>query len=359
MTWVLEGFAGPGGLGEGLALLGVDDSLGIELNADACATAEAAGHRRLRADIRSIDPADFPDVELWASGPPCQTYSDGGKQSGIAEQAKVAAGIVAVSHGAERPTDFADPRTALVLETLEFAIQLPNVRVVIAEQVPPVRPIWIEMCAELAAFHHYESVQVVTVRCDDLGVPNRRARVFLVAARDYTPDLSALPTRARWSSGRFAPGVFEHGPNLTPTFPTPPSMAEVLDWPAGITVNTRGDRKTAGGNLFRADGPPPSLTHSARTWYRTDLGSVDGRLTAAEAGVLQGFPRDYPWHAGGSRTSQFQRIADSVCPIVGAAVVGAALNVPWWQEAVRQRLADLYGQRMPRPSQLDLLAEVA
>lgn len=359
MTWVLEGFAGPGGLSEGMTMLGVDDSLGIELNADACATAEAAGHRRSRVDIRTLDPGDFAYAELWASAPPCQTYSDGGQRSGVAERAKVAAGIVAVSDGKERPADFADPRTSLVLETLEFAVQLPNVHVVIAEQVPPVRPIWIEMCAELAAHHRFESVQVVTVRCDDLGVANRRPRVFLIATRDYTPDLSALPTRARWSAGRFGPGPVELGANLSTPFPAAPSMAEVLSWPKGIKVNTRGARTTPGGNLFSADGVAPSLTHSTRTWYRTDLGSEDGRLTAAEAGLLQGFRRDYPWHAGGSRTSQFQRIADTVSPIVGAAVVGAALGLPWWQDVVHERLEELYGQRAARPHQLDLLAEVA
>lgn len=354
MTWVLEGFAGPGGLSEGMALLGVDDGLGIELNADACNIAEAAGHKRSRVDIRTLEPADFAYVEMWASAPPCQTYTDGGKRSGVAEHAKVLAGLVAVSDGSERPADYADPRTALVLETLEFAVQLPNVRVVIAEQVPPVRPIWIEMCAELAAFHRFESVQVVTVRCDDLGVPNRRDRVFLIAARDYTPDLSTLPTRARWSASRFGRGPVELGPNLSAPFPAAPSMAEVLGWPKGVMVNTRGERKTAGGNLFSADSPSPSLTQSARTWYRTDLGPVDGRLIAAQAGVLQGFRADYPWHVGGSRTSQFQRIADTVSPLVGAAVVGAALGLPW-QDAVRQRLEDLYGRRAARPQQLELL----
>lgn len=359
MTWVLEGFAGPGGLSEGMALLGIGDSIGIELNADACATAEAAGHKRTRTDIRHLDPADYPNVEMWASGPPCQTFTDGGKRSGVAEREKVIAGIQVVSDRPEMPSGFADPRTSLVLETLDFAIELPGVRVVIAEQVPPVRPIWVEMCAELAAFHRFESVQVVTVRCDDLGVGNRRPRVFLIACRDYAPDLSSLPTRARWSADRFGPGPIEHGPNLTAPFPAAPSMAEVCGWPQGVTVNTRGERKTTGGNLFSADNPSPSLTQSARTWYRTDLGPVDGRLTAASAGLLQGFRLDYPWHAGGSRTSQFQRIADTVSPIVGAAVVGAALELPWWQDAVRQRVGELYGPRGTRPQQLDLLAEVA
>jgi DNA (cytosine-5)-methyltransferase 1 len=214
------------------------------------------------------------------------------------------------------------------------------------------------MCAELAAFHRFESVEVVTIRCDDLGVANQRPRVFLLAARDYTLDLSGLPTRARWSAGRFGPPPVELGPNLSVPLPAAPGMAEVLGWPKGLTVNTRGDRKTPGGNLFSADGVAPSLTQSARTWYRTDLGPNEGRLTAAQAGLMQGFRRDYPWHAGGSRTSRFQRIADTVSPVVGAAVVGAALGLPWL-DTVQGQLEQLYGSRVSRPLQLDLFAEVA
>jgi DNA (cytosine-5)-methyltransferase 1 len=149
------------------------------------------------------------------------------------------------------------------------------------------------------------------------------------------------------------------------------SMADALGWPKGMLVNTRGDRKTGGGNLFSADRPATTLTgNSTRTWYRTDLGSMDGRITSWQAGLLQGFEADYPWR--GSRTSQFQRVADSVSPLMGAAVVGATLGLPW-QEAVWRRLAACYGVQQPahprlRPcrdvaalsaGQMDLFEEVA
>lgn len=360
----LEGFAGPGGLSEAARIVGLGGGLGVELNANACATAEAAGHRRLQVDIRSLDPADFPDVEVWVSAPPCQTFAGVGKQSGIGDYQVVLDGIGAVGFTPGAETEIrglvADPRTALVLETLRFAVDLPHVRVLIAEQVQPVRSIWVEMCAELAASHRFDFCHVITVAADDLGVPTRRTRAFFIATRGDDPDFSDLPMRAHWSCGRFGPGPVEHGPNRVGGFPRI-SMAQALDWPRGLRINTRGERKTAGGNEFSADGPAQSLTgNGARTWYRTDLGSVAGRITASQAGLLQGFPRDYPWQ--GSRTSQFQQVADTVSPIVGAAVVGAATGVPW-RDAVDARLLHLYGAQaasVPAAAeQLDLFTGAA
>lgn len=361
MTRILEGFAGPGGFSESARMLDLGGTLGIELNHDACATATAAGHPRLRADIRSVNPYEHHGVTGWVSGPPCPTYADSGKRTGRADYDTVLDGAAVlgdtVNVEAGTPEDDAyaaayeqvqDKRSALVLEALKFAVRLPDLEWLVAEQVPAVEKIWWEFAAELA-FRDWESAAVVMLRADDFGAPTRRTRVFLLASRSRALDLDGLPTRAVWGTGRF------EEPWTAPAFPYTPfprlSMADALGWPAGVRVNTRGDRKTAGGNEFPADRPAIALTGRARSWYRTDLGKPDGYLEAWQAGLLQGFPVAYPWQ--GSRTSRFQQAADSVPPLMGAAVLGIAAGVPW-QDAVWDRLGELYSVEPGGPDQLRL-----
>ena len=87
---------------------------------------------------------------------------------------------------------------------------------------------------------------------------------------------------------------------------------------------------------FSADGPSWCLTGRARSWERDD----GLRLTPSEAGLLNGFRRDYPWH--GSRTAQFQQAGDAVSPVMAAHVLAAALNVPDPRAQVGDNLAALY-----------------
>ena len=67
---------------------------------------------------------------------------------------------------------------------------------------------------------------------------------------------------------------------------------------------------------FRPDvvAAPNYRTSTAR---QDQTGSV--RVTVAEAGVLQGFPYDYPWT--GSRTAQYQQVGNAIPPPLAEAVV--------------------------------------
>ena len=61
------------------------------------------------------------------------------------------------------------------------------------------------------------------------------------------------------------------------------------------------------------------FTRCAR--FRDGTGSVnDGqRLTVAEAGILQGFPADYPWRGG--RKAEAQQVANAIPPPMAAALI--------------------------------------
>lgn len=49
------------------------------------------------------------------------------------------------------------------------------------------------------------------------------------------------------------------------------------------------------------------------------------RVTVEEAGILQSFRPDYPWH--GKKGAQFQQVGNAVPPLLAAAVVGALLGL--------------------------------
>lgn len=360
-------FAGPGGFDMGGRILNLPPADGYDLDADACNTATAAGFLRTRASVTDLHPDDFPGATAAIITPPCPPFARSGLGKGMLDFPAIRraltllgdylAGMVAEGAYRHALADLHDPRSALVVETLRFAFLMPGVRVVIAEQVPGVAPIWQEIGAELAMTAGWCFLGVISVAAEDLGVASRRTRTFLIATRDYAPDLDGLPMRSLWHTGKFGPPPVDELVPLRDTFPVT-TMAGALHWPAGEWVNTRGDRKTSGGNLFSADKPAQCLTYTARTWYRVSDGL---RLTEAEGGLLMGFPKDHPW--SGSRTKCFLQAADAVSPVVAAAVLGATFGLPW-PKLVRSYLASLYPATVPaasyvQPSLFDLIGATA
>lgn len=326
---ILDAFAGPGGWDVGAAIIGIAPStiLGVEINAAAAAAATAAGHRRLVGDILDVNPAHHPGIIGFICSSPCPTFSPAGLRSGTADLQII---LDVITHAgsvdcdcrweeiAEELVAASDPRTALAAQSIRFALGLPNLEWLAFEQVATDATTYMfeDLAAEL--MEGFAGVNVFTVDAADLGMPMRRKRVFLVA-------------------NRFEPtGRFDHDPSAV-RWPKR-TMAQVLGWPDDEMIRTRGNRRATGGNLFAANKVGWCMTEKARSWSRESCGE---RLTEAEAGYLQGFPRDYPWQ--GSRTARFRQLADVVVPPVAAAVLGTAANRPW-SAATRQYLIDLYDQ---------------
>jgi DNA (cytosine-5)-methyltransferase 1 len=326
--------AGPGGSNMGGRILGLEPMAGVDLDADACATGAAAGFERHQLDIRTLSPHRHRGVTGVVVTTPCPTLSDSGLRSGRADMQEVLDAVTCMGVGCgcdwqEVPGRVQDIRTALLIEAARWALFAPDLEWIVCENVPAVEYLWEDVAAELYA-NGWEWVDVVKIEAYDYGIPSRRPRCFLVARRYAPSRLSAgdveLPRR---------------------------SMAGALGLPRGLRVWTRGDRKTSGGNTFSADDPSWCLTGSTRSWK---IGAPDGReLTAGEAGLLNGFPADYPWR--GSRTKQFLQIADVVAPAVAAVALGIATDTPW-EEPVRAYLHGLYGgPQADAPPSLDELAK--
>ena len=61
----------------------------------------------------------------------------------------------------------------------------------------------------------------------------------------------------------------------------------------------------------------------AKARYGDRAGTTARRVTVEEAGILQGFPADFPWQ--GSKTSQYRQVGNAVNPAVAEAVLRSVL----------------------------------
>ncbi|MFD4547215.1 DNA cytosine methyltransferase [Streptomyces sp. NPDC058466] len=311
----VELFAGPGGLGLAAELAGVR-TVGIEWDANAVATRVAAGLATVHGDVTRYGPADIPGTIL-TGGPPCQTFTIAGNGEGRAELERI---IDAVKRMGGRqyvdPREFADPRTALVLEPLRWALAdfETSYNAIVLEQVPQVLPVW-EAYADVLRQEGY-SVATGVLAAEQYGLPQTRKRAVLIAK---LVGEAALPEPTHRPYKRGVPH-HEGDPNLLPWV----SMGEALDLPEPFTVisnyGTGGDprnrgRRTSGEPAFTVTGK------ISRNRVIDAAGNELPRFTAAEAGQLQGFPAGYPW-SGGDIPQQI----GNACPVLlGVALIKAAI----------------------------------
>lgn len=353
---ILDLFAGPGGWDVAADRLGMRP-VGLEWDAAACITRSAAGHLTVRTDIAQYPTGPFGGrVTGLIASPPCQTFSASGKRDGLADLAVVHQAVHDLAHGRDTRTELRaavrDERSLLAAEPMRF-LQALRPEWVALEQVPDVLPLWRQYAAVLRSWGY--SAWAGILNAADYGVPQTRRRAILIASRTR-PVAPPEPTHAEHS------GVDLFGT----TRPAWVTMAQALDLPAGMRVNTRGERRTAGGNEFPCDRPSWALTEKARSWWVLRQGKranatvrrldqpagtlvagharhdyqwvkVDGRgdlekrpLLLAEAAVLQGFPASYPFQ--GSESRRFLQIANAVPPLLAAHVLAAATGL-WDDDA--------------------------
>ncbi|MFE3861095.1 hypothetical protein ACFXPT_11760 [Streptomyces goshikiensis] len=362
--------AGCGGGCKGKRLVSDTDMICVDLSGDAVATSEAAGCTVLRADVKTLTPEHpaLRETEEVTFTMPCTDWTIAGKGLGrdasnleILVEAIAQVGFAfgnyekdgteycdheengeectwedgcSSSYGSR--TDMTVPemwalvdgmtsKTAgLMLAPVIWCLGLryigaPLTRIVVEQAAALPEEIKEEIWLELSVAG-CESASWDVLDAAEFGSPSHRRR-SIMAAHWYR--MAALPE---------APGI------TTLAY-------EAIGWEANAEINTRGVRRTSGGNVFRMDGvtrrhPDPKpingITSKIRGWYEATTGR---RFTIEEVCLLVGLPADYP--VVGSRSSQCQQLGDIFSPLVSLAVWGQLLGVPW-RELLRRYLGELY-----------------
>lgn len=215
---IVELFAGPGGMSEGMKLAGLPEKkiLGIEWDASACMTATAAGHPRMHADITTLDPKMFGKVRGIHGSPSCQGFSMAGKGESRGDTDLLLQAIKAMGANPERCDEILakfrelakSPLSSLSLEPLRWILAL-RPEWFTLEQVRAVLPLW-EAYAEVLRPLGY-NVWTGVVNSEQFGVPQTRVRA--VALGSLTVDVSAgmTPTHSKFHTAKTRRGQLDEG----------------------------------------------------------------------------------------------------------------------------------------------------
>lgn len=313
-------FAGPGGLDVAAHWLGVP-VVGVEWDEDAWETRDKARLATKKGDVRAFGPEKFENCNVLAGGPPCQTYTVAGTGAGRRALDQVLAYVKRMSAGEDvRPSldELDDERTGLVLEPLRWALEAAKrgrpYDAIILEQVPAVLPVWEAYKEALATVGYKADCGVLCT--EQYGVPQTRRRAILIARRDYMPTLPKA-THRRYRKGKKSDEGEEH---LLPWRTMADALGTTEPFEVISNYGTGGDPKARG----RRKSTEPAATVTGKVSRNRVVSSAGiRRFRSEEAGLLQTFPRDYPWR--GKDISQ--QIGNAIPPRLAVHVLAAALGI--------------------------------
>ncbi len=364
---VIDVCAGAGGGALGWKRAGCS-TLGVELDAWACASHRANVGPCVQADISSWSPSARPKTRVVVGGPPCQPFSEAGARGGLE-----------------------DAQGRLFLHLLRIA-QEAQAEVCLMENVKGLlhwkHPVTGQLAGHIVeqAFrdHGFHPVMAL-LNAADFGVPQTRWRVFIVGFRSDVvrarfrwpkpthgaADSGLLPwvtvRQALRLSGAYRAGQIEGAesysgsrmldvdkPAYTVTASPSPDLLSPLDRPAP-TVRCNSGRESADGRRVSRrpmaavsaamhdllDAPSQTIAGVSDSGgghpltnqrYRTKMEIAlyerrpDGatRLQPRDCARLQSFPDDFVFH--GQRTSQYRQIGNAIPPLLSERLAGSILS---------------------------------
>jgi len=330
-------FAGSGGWDLAAANLNIF-SRGVENAEAARATRDKACLTTIHDDVWTFEPDGL--ASLLIASPPCQTFSQAGSGSGrkaLGDVLEVMQFVpdMTLAQLRKQGEVFGDDRTALVLTPLWYALHHDNYRMLAWEQVPTVLPVW-EACADVLRAHGW-NVWTGKMYSEQHGTPQTRTRAVLLASRDHeVGEPTATHSRyyprdpARRDEGVLPcvtlndaldiDGAFEIVSNYG-TGGDPEARGVRKGSQPAATVTSKVNRNkvrfagagrtsvdTAGQVQRTTDAPGHTITGKGTAAWVIDNDGV--RVSVSEAGVLQGFPADFPWQ--GNSGEQYLQAGNAV-----------------------------------------------
>ena len=328
--YVADMFCGLGGLSLGVkrfcrdAGIGVHTALAVDTDEYATRVFDA-NHRPERVQTRSLLEVDYSGcaeegIDLVMAGPPCQGHSP-----------------------LNNHTRHDDPRNGLYSEAARFAAFV-KAPLVLLENVPQVvRSVSEEVDLAIRILREAEyNVEDGVLSAAEMGWPQSRKRHFLAAHRYVAPTPMSEVQRLMGQRPQSVLSAFEGLPEASESCPDPlhrPSRlskdnreridaifdAGVYDCPESHRPARQVPTTTYSESYcrMRPDRPSPTITGMFRTPGTGRFIHPEERrvITHREAARLQGFPDNYDFLDGWTRTSLATHIGNAVPVALGYAAI--------------------------------------
>lgn len=332
-------FSGAGGLDLGLEMAGMDCVFATDHDSDAVQTLQsnqgyALGQRRkafadaviAQADVRRLRGLEILNrtgqgrgsIPVLAGGPPCQSWSSGGKQLG-----------------------YADPRGKLVEDYLRIASEIDarwlifeNVRGLLTARGLDGRPGSALEQMRSMLFSRGWQTHVELLNAADFGVPQRRVRLIVVGYRSGDVPLLPIPTYGTSGGQRPWKTLRACLTELAPVGadeiirPSGKMASDLEGLPPGTGAKSAGKAEATrpgghwgykqGAFIADLDLPARTVTASSQQDWIIDERLGLRRLSPRECAAIQTFP--VAWKFVGNRVSQYRQIGNAVPPILAEAI---------------------------------------